>query len=310
VLVIVGVILTLGMLGLQTIGLGSSEHAGKEAACMQSFSCADGASAQVALPAPHGDHDHDDANPSLWGNSSEQNEAWRREAPGTRYSTTWFNEFLAGRIVAPVGDDARPGVREGRDNFIKTIASLPTDQLIAMFRAGVQVRVARDKIEEALPPEYRNYHPPAYPPGVNLGDAAGVHLGRTADRGPLVIIAVGADGKPAGSGSLDVVLHELGHAYDFTRDGGRSATEAFIRAREADMKLNGVVDGYYLSTSEGGNQVKKEAALAETFAEAYAAYYRDSPTFRERNPNLFNYFRARDTRAWAWQRGWAWYNSP
>jgi hypothetical protein len=309
VLVIVGIVLALGVAAITMLGRSSSEHAGKEATCIQTFGCNDGSSGTVALPGT-GTGSGDGADPALWGGTQADLDRWRTESPDPRYSSSMVGRILARGLVPEVPAGSAAGLAEGRENLVRALSTLPLDVLMALRRDGVEIRVARDKIEDALPPELRNYHPPAYPPGVNLGDASGVYLHRDANHGPLVLLAVDANGRPANSGSMDVIFHEVGHAYDYTVENGRSQTAAFVRARNADLAAQGIRDGYYLTTAEGGNQTRPASANAETFGEAFASYYRDSEAFRRENPNLYNYFRARDTSAWGPGRAWAWWNSP
>lgn len=82
-------------------------------------------------------------------------------------------------------------------------------------------------------------------------------------------------------GSVDLALHEIGHAYDFA-SGHSSRSDAFAAAHAAAIDSLEGTSSYYVQPGAAGPR--------EAFAESFAAYFSGNAGFARQNPSLHSYW--------------------
>ena len=154
------------------------------------------------------------------------------------------------------------------------LKKLPPEVLQQLKDAGVKIVAVKDSVVEYFPDQK----------GVKArgwgGKTWDVIPGEYDPHTKTVVIAT--SGR-YGNGSYNLVLHEVGHAYDDIR-GGLSNSPLFKAAYSAGALSTDIgLDSYLMQSGNAGRQ--------ETFAEGFARYYGGDPTFQQQDIVLYNYFK-------------------
>jgi len=168
-----------------------------------------------------------------------------------------------------------------------SLQKLPSSILANLKNHGVQWTVVPDSVDQAFPDENltsqqpRGWNPPGTPLAAqrDWGDVSSQYN----TRHNIVVIGTPDDFHNK-DGSINVTLHETGHAYDYL-NGFPSRSGSFLRAYDADLPnmATDSADYYYRQPGDAGKE--------EVFAEGFARFYSEDKTFPEEWPNVYAYFR-------------------
>jgi hypothetical protein len=144
--------------------------------------------------------------------------------------------------------------------------------------AGVTIRAVKDNVVEARPELHKRRVIDEYPDGAVLG---GYDEYDTFDTLPAFYfrdtkeVVIATSGKYT-TGSYDVVLHELGHAYDHIFQDRLSRGGRFMGALQKEIK--------------GGGYSTYLTLPREAFAESFAQYYAQAPNYQKLAPHYWAYW--------------------
>jgi hypothetical protein len=116
-----------------------------------------------------------------------------------------------------------------------------------------------------------NGHPRGWGPIATYADVPGIYL-------PSQNTAIVATSGQKPTSSINLTLHEIGHAYD-NISGGLSRTPGFMKAYNADR--SGLTEYYRQPGSAGPS---------EAFAESFAAHFSSNQSFASMHPALTAYW--------------------
>src|SRR5581483_6677112 len=154
---------------------------------------------------------------------------------------------------------------------------------------GIQVVAARGSVTDFYT-DLQGVQPRGWDAGRTWDEVPGVARGRQ------IVIATTGQGTAQGThvpvtgeghGSYNMTLHEIGHGVD-SWPGSSSSN---VLSQRPDFLAARQLDANTLSTYEsqaGG------AGPSETYAESFARFYGDDPTFPTERPNLYRLFQAWD----------------
>ncbi len=191
---------------------------------------------------------------------------------------------LANRIVRAAGHATAEDVAAVAEH----VARLPMPVLRALDERKIPIRVGRESVVDVVP-SLANETPRGWHEGRTFHDVPGIY--HPESRSVIVSTEASASGGRMLSddhGSLDLLVHEIGHALDL-RDafglasGAVSDSREFRQAYDTDRANLQRLGRTYL-TQEG------EAGREEAFAEAFAAYVSGNQFMPETTPNLRAYF--------------------
>ena len=153
------------------------------------------------------------------------------------------------------------------------LKKLPDGVTDALRNGGIQIVAVKDSIVEVFP-DLKGVTPRGWGgTGKTWDDVPGVFK---SDR---MTVAVATSGKFP-TGSNDMILHEIGHGYDFAM-GTLSSSPSFISAYNADKTH---FTGYYTQPGNAGHE--------ELFAESFANYYNRNTKYFENKPNVLAYWKS------------------
>jgi hypothetical protein len=183
---------------------------------------------------------------------------------------------LARQLVAPGGT----GDASDADLVAQQVAVLPVATLQYAQKLGIHVIACRNSITD-FDTSLKGVQPRGWPAGSTWDDVPGVSVGNQ----PIIAILghdtpagphIPTDGE--GQGSYDMVVHELGHAFDYEPATGNdrfSTRSDFLAARETDATT---LTDYESQAGVAGHE--------ETWAEMFARFYGGDPTFPAQSPDL------------------------
>lgn len=165
------------------------------------------------------------------------------------------------------------------DNIQTELDKLPLSVLSTLTSSGTAWDVVNHSIGE-----YQNFgsQPPrGYPANYSKNNLPDVYE-------PTTNPVIASKNPTQGNGSIDVVLHETGHAYDADL-GQASQSPAFVKAYNADVAT-------FANDSYFNQQGNPTGYLSETFAESFAAFYSGAPAaaqYAAQHPNVWAYWTSR-----------------
>lgn len=152
------------------------------------------------------------------------------------------------------------------------LKKLPKAVTEALRKKGIAIVAVKDTIVE----QFADLH------GVTPRGWGGT--GKTWDQVPGVFreerktVAVATSGKFR-TGSTDMILHEVGHAYDYAM-GRLSSSEPFVKAYDADKDK---LTAYFKQAGSAGRE--------ELFAESFANYYSRNKGYFKNKPHVQAYWK-------------------
>ncbi len=172
------------------------------------------------------------------------------------------------------------------DLVVAELEKWPAETIMALEAQATKVVVCRGSITDYRT-DLKGVTPRGWPPKSTWDTVPGVC---TSDRNEVVIAVIGhASGKPhvaqtgEGHGSVNLVVHESGHAVDLcTGDVSRSKQARFQAARTKDLKT---LSAYESQPDPAGTE--------ETWAESAARYYSKDPGDAKAHPNLHAFWDSR-----------------
>jgi hypothetical protein len=151
------------------------------------------------------------------------------------------------------------------------LAKLPDDKLIDIYGAGTKIAAVGNSVHDYFN-DWGADGPRGWSDGANWSVVPGVF-----DPSSKTVLIATSDRFP--NGSVNLALHEIGHAYDAAM-GGLSDSSDFTKAYEA---AKGGLSAYFLQAGSAGRQ--------ETFAESFAAFFSDNEKYAADHPSLIEYWR-------------------
>ena len=160
--------------------------------------------------------------------------------------------------------------------IVAELANLPADVLRNLERRHVNFVAANDNVGEVI----TSGMPRGWPPGSTWKDVKAVYQ-------PSTKTVIYATGTRLGTGSINTVLHETGHAIDET-NGNASSKKGFNSAWTAESAF---LKDYYHPTN--GTNPNPSGYLSETYAESFANYYSGNAAYAKTHPALNTYWGSR-----------------
>lgn len=189
---------------------------------------------------------------------------------------------------------AKPGGSGDASDVALVVAELekwPDGTIEALKMQGTTVIVCRGSITDYRT-DLKGVKPRGWPPGSTWDKVPGAN---GSDRNEVVIAVIGhAQNDPhvprtgEGHGSVNLVVHESGHAVDLNQGGAnttipsRSTHSRFQAARNKDLNT---LDAYESQPDPAGSQ--------ETWAESAARFYHPDATDLSAHPNLHAFWAGR-----------------
>ena len=184
--------------------------------------------------------------------------------------------YAAGRDQGGGANPSPPPITDGGGDVASveaSVALLPSEVLAKLTAAGVEIVAVNDSVVEHLT-HLRGVSPRGWPVGATFDTVPGVF-----DEASKTVV-VATSGRYA-HGSINIVLHEIGHAYDFVM--GRPS-------RSFDFRIARYADRHGLTPYMGQ---AGRAGLSETFAESFANFYIKNYNFSSAHPKIWDYWEAR-----------------
>ena len=168
-----------------------------------------------------------------------------------------------------------PVIESGGDVTIleEALGMLPPDVLAELNRAGISYVAVGESVTEYLT-HLRGVAPRGWGSGATWDSVPG---GFDANTKSVIVATRGAHSH----GSVNMALHEIGHAYDFSTGYPSRSTEFHISYGVDRRNLR----SYYLQPGMAGR--------SEAFAESFAGYFSRNQEYMNRHPALTNYWSSR-----------------
>ena len=191
---------------------------------------------------------------------------------------------IGGKLVQ-IGGSATSADSDAVAQHLASTMSL--SQMQRLRSTGIHVVVVRGSVTDDRT-DLKGVQPRGLPQGATWDTSPGT---LTRNNEPLVATHAGPRGErelpgPTQSASVDVTLHEIGHAIN-RRDGGlfewASDRSDFRRAYDQDAVKGPLAGAYY-------HQQDASAGRDEAFAESHAEFLTDPNAMKAQFPNLFAYW--------------------
>jgi hypothetical protein len=194
-------------------------------------------------------------------------------------------QALAARLVKPGNEATEADISVVRDHLAQT---MPLSEMRTLDTAGVTIQVTRGDITHQIA-ALRDQHPRDYRPGATWRGRPGTYWA------PTKSVVVATQDGPNGSrimpgqtlsSSVDVLLHESGHALNRTSIfANRSEGDAFQAAYKADGPMSGkLADEYYHQTASPA------AGRDEAYAESSAMFLTQPAELKADAPHVYDYW--------------------